>query len=74
MGLYEITTGQVGESYVRSYSWAADSAEARRLFAEQNPGHVIRRVTLLLDQRDAPFCTKASDHGWERDGLNRTLP
>jgi hypothetical protein len=68
MNLYEVTTGAVGESYVRAYVWAEDDQQARRLFIEKNPdmdGRARLTWNLLIDaSRDKPFSTRLSDEGW----------
>lgn len=62
--LYEITTGNVGESYVRCYVWADSTGEATMLFKTKHPGENQRTCTAIFTERDASFCTALTDHGW----------
>lgn len=66
MKLFEITTGYVGESYVRAYAWAADEREATALFRSANPDQDDNSIIVreLFDGSVAPFCTQSNDHGW----------
>lgn len=64
LALYEIVTSSIGESYVRSYAWAASEEQARELFVSLNPKYEARHVRRLFGAGDPPFATAATDHGW----------
>jgi hypothetical protein len=63
MKLYEIMTGEIGESYVRAYAWAECAEHALDLFMKRNPGYSAERLQVfrLFSQDDPPFCTKKTD-------------
>lgn len=70
MNLYEIANGWIGESYVRTYVWAHDEAEARILAAEafesrQEGSSEDMRVTFCFSSDAQPFASVPSDSGWE---------
>lgn len=65
MKLYEIVTTRVGESYVRAYAWAPNRDAALLMFKERNPSYDVKEVRQLIHRDASPFCTKASDEGWE---------
>jgi hypothetical protein len=77
MKLYEVTSGAIGCSYVRSYVWAHDENEASRLArqafaAGQNPMAKTAPVAppqlvelLDADKTTVPFATTPSDEGWQ---------
>lgn len=67
LSLFEIETPSCGESYVRSYCWAASEEAARAMFAAEHPTHQIERVVMLFQADAAPFCTWPSDSGFARD-------
>lgn len=63
--LFEIVTDHIGESYVRSYAWADNAADAERLFRESFPAIEVMRVNPLFWQHAGTFVTTPSDSGWE---------
>jgi hypothetical protein len=68
MKLFELQTGGIGESYVRSYAWAGDVGDAVRMFREKvaNTKYATAelRIRELFDATAAPFCTEPDDAGW----------
>lgn len=64
MKLFEITTGECGEAFVRAYVWAVDEATARTEFTRTHFPKRIEVVEELLDSTDPPFVTGLSDSGF----------
>jgi hypothetical protein len=71
MKLFQITTAYTGESY----AWAENREQAAELFRQVRGGRwswlkYIEAgnfdITELFDAADAPFCTTASDSGFDR--------
>ena len=65
MFLFEIITNSLGESYVRSYAWAASEDHAKRMFAEKHPTLVVMRVVKCFGNDSDPFVSTPSDCGFE---------
>lgn len=64
MKLFEITTGEIGYSYVRAYAWAEDDRHALFLFRAKNPSKKPKTIFCLLDASGAAFCTATDSNGW----------
>ncbi len=62
--LFEISTGECGEAFIRAYAWAETEEGARALFAAAHPDRRIEDVNEILDSRDEPFVTEISDSGF----------
>ncbi|RIK41617.1 MAG: hypothetical protein DCC55_11410 [Chloroflexi bacterium] len=79
MGLYEITNGYVGESYLRVYAWAESEEQAlemarQRLQVEDGyPAQYAEnlRIELLFDAQEPPFVTDPSSTGFERSWADK---
>ncbi len=70
--LFEIITGHIGESYVRSYAWAHCEEDAREMFAKirnQDGKYTVVKVRKLFDDDGDEFITNASDDGFDADGI-----
>lgn len=76
MILYAYITGAIGEAYERCYVWAGDRQEADRLVLEE-ARKTYSALTLadveqwqverLFGAEAAPFCSRLSDSGFDRD-------
>lgn len=68
--LYEVTNGNYGESYIRCYVWTETESEAKKMARTQFENVLPKLSALnaieLFNEKEAPFATKPSDHGWER--------
>ena len=62
--LFEIRTGNMGNSYERSYVWADDETHARRLFASRHPNATAEEIEPLFSSTSDPFCSGLSDDGF----------
>ena len=65
--LFEIITGEVGESYIRAYAWAENEYFAVLLADKANPGifsYPIETKRLFPEDSEC-FATKLSDSGFE---------
>ena len=74
MSLYEVTNGKFGKpgrlgcSYVRCYVWHKDEQAAKdAAYKKLKCRRVDCKVVHLFTSDAKPFCTVASDEGWERD-------
>lgn len=66
MNLYEVATTRLGESYVRSYVWAAAREDAAEMFKAKYPEFEILGVPRCLFESDCePFVSVPSDTGFE---------
>ena len=65
--LFEITTGEVGESYIRAYAWAESPDHAIKLTNQANSGLSDKTVVVkyLFAESTLCFATKLSDSGFE---------
>lgn len=64
MTLFEVTTGKVGESYVRCYVWARDNVQVHELFKAKHPNESINGVKPLFGSDALAFVTQLSDCGF----------
>ena len=64
MKLFEIVTTSLGESYVRSYSWAESEADARAAFARLGSGYEIAEVGEVLTAESGECVFLPSDSGF----------
>ena len=65
--LFEIITGEVGESYIRAYAWAKSPDHAIELTNQANSGLLDKTVVAkcLFAESTICFATKLSDSGFE---------
>lgn len=66
MKLYEIYTGETGESYERCYAWAEDQFAAVILFKVKYPHKNLREIVECFSGDSLEFITELSDSGWPR--------
>lgn len=64
MTLFEITTGKIGESYVRCYIFAKDQASAEEIFKDAYPAETLEKCRFLFNARDQAFYTSLSSDGF----------
>jgi hypothetical protein len=67
MSLFEIATGAIGESYVRSYCWAPCEADARAVFQLTYPEHKIAAVVKLFDATHDILIWAPDDCGFKEE-------
>ena len=67
--LFEITTGEVGESYIRAYVWAESQDHAVQLVKQANGGVLSEAcmIRYLFAESTLCFATKLSDSGFEME-------
>lgn len=74
MRLFEIYTGEKGESYERCYCWAADQFDAILLFQEKYQHKKMREIVECFSLEAGEFITELSDSGWpQKDNLARPV-
>ena len=62
--LWEITTGDWGDSFLRAYCWCETKETAEQMFRERNPGREIKEIADLMTSECPEFMTQLCDHGF----------